>query len=101
RLREVDSLRKDMAALKVLLNGDASLSKREFETSPSLNGRIGLVVWGLWSHSGAPTGTQRTNYVLAQELYNQSAKLKNGIEKRVESLENELDVLGVPYTPGR
>lgn len=101
KLSEIEKLRQDMAKLKILMNRDASLSKREFETSPSLNNRIGLVVWGLWSQTGAPTGTQKKNFVLAQEMFKTAQSQKQGLESKIEALEAEMDRVGVPYTPGR
>lgn len=101
KLSEVESIRRDLAALQIELYGDASLSKREFETAPSLNNRIGIVVWGLWSQTGAPTGTQQKNYQFAKDSFTGLNELNAKLGARIASLETDLDKAGVPYTPGR
>lgn len=51
------------------MNGDASLAKREFETTPSINGRIGNIVGGLWSTTAAPSQTYIQSYEIAQKQF--------------------------------
>ncbi|MDA9819951.1 glycosyl hydrolase [Salibacteraceae bacterium] len=86
---------------KLKLYGDGSLSKREFETAPSINGRIGLVTYNLWSHRSNPTGTQRVNIQIATEELLELEKSLETIETSIAKMEEKMAANGVPYTPGR
>jgi len=84
------------------LNGDRSLSRREFETPPSVSGRIETIVSGLWYSTSSPTRTQLESLQIAEkgfeEIYD---NLKNGIIPKMKEIEEELEESGAPYTPGR
>lgn len=83
------------------MNGDATLARREFETLPSVNGRIGYIIRALWTITAAPTTTQMNNYTIAAKqftpVYNE---LKNMAEE-IKKLEDVLEKNKAPYTPGR
>jgi hypothetical protein len=51
--------------------------------------------------TGAPTGTQQSNYTIAaDELSAETAKLRT-LEAELKKFETQLEAAGVPYTPGR
>ena len=45
---------KRLNAVNRQLNGDGTLARREFETTPSIGGRIGYVIGSLWNTTAAP-----------------------------------------------
>jgi len=91
RLKEVD----------VNMNGNRSLSKREFETAPSTAGRIGTIVYNLWNNHAAPTKAMTDSYQVAgEELVPIQTELK-AIATELTALEQELESAGAPWTPGR
>ena len=65
-IEDLTKIQEHLYELGIKLYGDRSLSKREFETAPSINGRIGLVVYNLWRTTSAPTATQRQQYEIAK-----------------------------------
>ncbi|MBK6915114.1 MAG: hypothetical protein IPH11_16140 [Ignavibacteriales bacterium] len=85
-----------------LLVDDETLSKRNEPTPPTIAGRLGEVTWGMWQTTSAPTNTYKENYRIASEefkpLLNQ---LKQILEIDLKNLENEMDNLNAPWTPGR
>ncbi|RMG69384.1 MAG: hypothetical protein D6722_10495, partial [Bacteroidetes bacterium] len=83
------------------LEGDRSLSSREFETPPSLSDRLGVVTWGLWESTSAPTGTMRVSFDIASREFETFKTDLAALVKAVEALETELEKTGAPYTPGR
>ena len=87
--------------VNIQFNGDASRSKREFETLPSINGRIGGMVYGLWSTSSAPTQSYFNSYQLASKQFASVLDELKLIDQEVRKLENELEKKKTPYTPGR
>jgi hypothetical protein len=102
------SVMKDMLALErrlieadKTLNGDATLTKREFEAPTSLNSRIGSIMEALISSTSAATTTFMNSYNdAAKQFAPVSAEVKN-IDAEIKRLENLLEQNKAPYTPGR
>ena len=46
-----------------------SLSRRQFETAPSISGRINSVMFGMFSSTSAPTKTMEMGYDIAAEEF--------------------------------
>lgn len=91
--------------LKILnrkLNGDRSLASRDFETPPSITGRIYTIVYGLWSSTSAPTQTQINSLNVAkdqfEEVYNE---IKTIALQDIAEIEKSLEEAGAAWTPGR
>ncbi len=92
---------KRLIAINTQLNGDRTLSRREFETLPSLNGRINNITSGLWATTSAPTQTQYRSYELAAKQFTPLLNELNAIGEEVRKIEDQLEKAGAPYTPGR
>jgi hypothetical protein len=88
-------------AVNRLLNGGASLARREFETAPSIGIRIGYIVGSLWSTTAAPTQTQITSYEIAAKEFTPVYNELKAIASEVKKIEDLLEKNGEPYTPGR
>lgn len=98
---ELRSIQKGLFDIKKRMDGDATRAKREFETLPSINGRVGQIIYGLWSTSSAPTKTFEDSYAIA---FNQMKGVQKDImelDQRILKIESKLDQAKVPYTPGR
>jgi len=83
------------------LRGDETLRGLESGSPSSIQTRVNSAVAGGRGLSGAPTGTQQTNYTVAlEELNGEVAKLRT-LEQELKKFESQLEAAGVPYTPGR
>ncbi|MCK5280360.1 MAG: glycosyl hydrolase, partial [Cyclobacteriaceae bacterium] len=101
-LTEIREVEKQIDEIKIMLNGDGSMAKRSYPTSPSITGRIESIVGGLWETSSAPTETMKQSYKVAEELFDEIyPKIKKIGETEIKALENKLEKAGAPYTPGR
>jgi hypothetical protein len=58
-----------MNDVEIKMNGDASMAKREFETAPSINGRIGQIEGSVWYTTSAPTKTATQSYEIASKQF--------------------------------
>lgn len=97
----IKSLETELNQIETKLFGNSSKSKREFETYPSISGRIGTVVYQLWYTTTSATNTQKEGYRIAKEEFEPVLlKLKTS-STGITALEEELEKHGVPYTPGR
>ena len=99
--KTAEALKQRLNKANTLLNGDGTLAGREFETKPSINGRVANIVFSLWNTTSSPTQTMMDSYnAAAQEftpLYNEIKLIGDEIKK----LEDILNKSSAPYTPGR
>ena len=97
----IKSLENDLNQIEINLYGNNSKSKRDFETYPSISGRIGTIVYQLWHTTTSATNTQKEGYKIAIEEFEPLlVKLKTA-SAGITALEQELEKYGVPYIPGR
>ncbi|HJZ90584.1 MAG TPA: hypothetical protein VKE40_06895 [Gemmataceae bacterium] len=100
-----EKVRKLIAAHRELvrrLSGDSFLASRWENTSMSIAERVGTAAAATRTILDPPTGTQREQYKIAREQLDQEVvKLRQTAEKDLKDLEQLLDKLGAPWTPGR
>ncbi len=95
------AIEQELSALTVDLRGDRTVSKRFEPTSPSLRQRINRAGAGIWT-TFAPTKTNQRAYQIAKNQFTTlRARLQRIVEKDLTKLEQDMDKLGVPWTPGR
>ncbi len=101
-LAGIEAIRTTLNALLVELNGDSSAAKRSHATAPSISGRISSVVGGQWYVTSAPTQTNSDLLQWASDAFTAwLPKLRTLIEDRLVPLEQQLEMAGAPWTPGR
>jgi photosystem II stability/assembly factor-like uncharacterized protein len=99
RVRELETRLKEQ---QLRLSGDSTIRRRNEPTPPSVAGRVGRIVYGQWTSTSAPTGTNRDAYRYASELFAPLlADLRQLIETDLEELETRMEAAGAPWTPGR
>lgn len=99
-LNKLRQLEPELDRLHRVLHGDASKSKREFETPPGLLNRVGLSVWYTYNNQIQETTTQRFDLSIAlEELKGVNDELKS-IGQQVKQTEKELIDAGAPYLRG-
>lgn len=68
----------------------------------TLNNRLGKIVWAHWMSTGAPTQMQKDAFsILMAEFPPVYDQIKQLGEVEIPNLENEVEKLGAPVTPGR
>jgi hypothetical protein len=95
------SIDQKLININTQLNGDNTLAKREFETLPSINGRVGSIEYTLWNVSAAPTQTFIKSYEIAHEQFTAVLALLKEVDESIKKVEDILDQSNAPYTPGR
>ncbi len=98
---QVYAIEKRLNAVDIKMNGDASLAKREFETPPSINGRVSTIEGTLWTATSAPTQTALNSYNVASKQFAQVLPELKSIDDDIRKVETTLEKSGAPYTPGR
>jgi len=77
-------------------------SEENWPAPPSINDRLGSIIWTHYSSTSAITQTQRDGFeILKEEFPPILEELKEIYNDKLPVVENELDAMGAPYTPGR
>jgi predicted nucleic acid-binding Zn-ribbon protein len=98
---ELLSIDKKLVEINTQLNGDATLAKREFETIPSINSRVGSMEYTLWNVSAAPTQTFLKSYDIATSQFSKILVSIKEVDESIKKVEGILEENKAPYTPGR
>ena len=83
------------------LRGDETLRGLESGSPSTIQSRVNSAAAGARGLTGAPTGTQQTNYTVANDGLNAEAAKLRALEGELRRFEQQLEAAGVPYTPGR
>jgi photosystem II stability/assembly factor-like uncharacterized protein len=100
-LGDARSLERRIAEIRIELNGDGSVARRQFETPPSISDRIGFVIYASYSATQAPGEAQRTLVRDARARYGELVPEIDGLMADLQALEARLEAAGAPYTPNR
>lgn len=100
-LKKAYDISRRLNAVSTQLNGDRTLARREFETPPSLSGRVGLIEDGMWNTTSAPTETYQENYRIASKQLGPVLEEIKAIAREIEDMQRQLEMKGAPATPGR
>ena len=79
------------------LYGNNILSSHEFETVPSLSGRLGMVEYMLYDNTAGVTATHRKNKSIAEEEYLVLANRIRTMRATLKVLEDSLAKVPIPY----
>ena len=84
------------------LSGDETRSSRFIVTEPSIQGRLGGVMFGSFGSTYGPTTTHREQLVIANESYKEVAgEIRTLVEVDLPVLRTKLDEAKIPWTTGR
>ena len=100
-LGKVEDLRLRLEKLGVTLMGDATRSRRDIETEPSLLARMESPIWSMWNATSAPSESTRASYLKAGQAFEKFLADLRIVQSDLEQSEKQLNDLGAPYTPGR
>jgi hypothetical protein len=98
----VDHIEDGLGEFSVALNGDTVVARRNEPTPPSIVQRVQGIVSGHWTSTSAPTQTHREAYRAAAEAFAPVLdRLRTLVEVDLKAIDDRLEALGAPYTPGR
>jgi len=100
-IKNIFSIEKRLAAADIILNGDESLTKREFEAPTSIAGRINDIMQNLMATTTAPTNAYMSSYTIAGQQFSPVLSEVKTIGEEIKKIEIMLEQKGAPYTPGR
>lgn len=95
------SAEQGLSEVSRLLNGDFAKARREFETEPSISGRVGFAEEGVLNNTSAITIAQKENYDIAARQFGPVLNKLKQLAGEISEIEKVLDMNGAPLTPGR
>lgn len=88
--------------LKEQFSGDPTAAERSEPAMPGLIDRVQTIIGGHWSTSQSPTQTHRKLYDMVDAAMPELLdSLRKVVEEDLVALEEELDKVSAPWTPGR
>ncbi|WP_051275475.1 VPS10 domain-containing protein [Aestuariibacter salexigens] len=95
------SIKAQLDAISVLLNGDRTVSSRNEAVPWSVSGRASFIYWSIMSSQFDVSGNLMSSMQIAESEYHRVAEQMRDASNSIEALERELEELGSPWTPGR
>ena len=99
-LKSIQEMKISLKGLEVLMWGDQARTSRDFETVPSISGRLGMVGYQLYQNTTGVTKTHRENMRIGEKAYNKLRLNLNQIIGELNSIEKKLEGL-IPYTKNK
>lgn len=97
QLRNIDNQLEDIS---IIVNGDRSLSSREFETISSLEDRLGITAWGSYSNTTAPTESQQNELAIVKHAMSGLITNLQQTGDQLLIIKEEAYAMGAPYLEG-
>ena len=103
------SMQSDLKAIEAKLRlisdkmyGDNVAGRLDIDTPPSINSRLFSAIYDGYGSTSEPTTTMKDQLQIASDEYAEVfMQLKDVYEKNIKALEQKLEAVGAPYTPGR
>lgn len=98
---ELKAIEKQMKDAEIAMHGDRSLEKREFETLSGIVGSVETIVGGTWNQSLGMTSTFEEKLAEIKPKFKTVYDSVIDLNTKLTALENKLEELKLPSTPGR
>jgi septal ring factor EnvC (AmiA/AmiB activator) len=99
-LKSIREMKVSLKGLELLMWGDNARSSRDFETVPSISGRLGMVGYQIYQNTAGVTKTHRSNKQIAEKQYNALRTELNEIIGELNAIESQLEGI-IPYTKNK
>ena len=93
-------MQRDLAEIKLLLNGDSVVAKRAEPTATSVNGYIGYLMWSRSESTSPVNGQQKLRFTRASEGYAEVYQRIKQLAESVELTEQAIAEAGGNWMPG-
>ncbi|MEE8583394.1 MAG: glycosyl hydrolase, partial [Acidobacteriota bacterium] len=100
--QDIDNLDKKIDEVSRKLFGDSTLNRLDRQQPPSISSRVNSTLFAGFRSTSDPTQTQRQVYAIVEEEFDPVIEQINQImTSDVPAIEQRLEELGAPWTPGR
>ena len=100
-MTELKEIENQLKNVSIDMHGDKSISKREFETLSGIVGSVETIVGGIWNQSLGMTATFEEKLKEITPKFKMTYDSVIDLNAKLIALENKLEDLKLPATPGR
>jgi hypothetical protein len=101
-LTDIRTLETKVREVQHELFGDRMLRRLDIDAEPGLSSRLNSVIRDQWRSLSAPTQSQKDAFQIVADAFPPILEsIKKIVEQDVKRIENKLEEIGAPYTPGR
>ena len=100
-MKEISEFEEKSKALDLVLHGNGSMAKREFETAPGFIGDMETMVYYTWSQSHGSTATLENKYRELKSLFSNHYQKIKELKALIEQIEQKAEARKMPATYGR
>lgn len=101
-MKQAMDIEKQLKEIDLIFVGDRSKARRQASTSPGLSRRISSALYSMYRSTGDVPGFVKEQYDIAADIFAPVLeKIRKLVEVDMKKLEDELDAVGAPLTPGR
>lgn len=96
-LEKIHAYSLEAANLKTAIFGDATKARREFETPPTFNDRIGNIAYSLWNSTAAIPGSAESSFAIAEKQFAMYQPQVDQLNQKVLTLIKDVEKAGGPF----
>ena len=100
-VKEIAEFEKQTIALELKLNGDGSLARREFETTPGFIGDMETMIYYTWAQSYGSTSDMEAKYNELKSIFSVHYSKIKELKTMTEQIEVKAESYKMPATYGR
>lgn len=100
-LTDLKAIEKQIKDISLVMYGDGSIARHEFETLPGITGSLDNMIGGTWGQSLDATGTNKEKLAEIKEKFKTVYTQIVDASKKLSDLETKAENLKLPATPGR
>jgi hypothetical protein len=100
-MADLKGIENQLKDVRLVMHGDGSLGKHEFETLPGLIGSLENMVYGTWSSSLGATNTYKEKLTEIKDKFKIQYAQISDASKKLADLEAKAENMKLPATPGR
>jgi photosystem II stability/assembly factor-like uncharacterized protein len=99
---DLKKMEDEMDSISTSMYGDRLKGTLDLPADYSIASRVGSVLGEMWGSTSAPTNTQKEGFRIAKKAFTPILERFNKfVSGDLKSMEDRLNQLGAPYTPGR
>jgi photosystem II stability/assembly factor-like uncharacterized protein len=99
---DIKAIESKVRAISDKMNGDRVARQLDIDKPPSVNSRLFSAIYDGYGTTSDPTTTMKDQLIIAgEEFAALLAQIKTVYEQDIKAIEQKLEAVGAPYTPGR
>lgn len=96
-LEKTYAIKGELSDIKIVMFGDNTKARREFETSPSISDRVNGIIGAIWNSTAEVPKMYVESYEIAKKQFIVVDPKIKAIDQKLKAIESEVEKKGGPY----